>query len=565
MFLKLNDDLKQSIIDLVLPRFEDQGRNDTELKIGLEAMEKLLKIDNDTYTKEENETSNPAFDEEYAEGTLDKLKFYEVKDENIIPLCRVEGMLKKISIIKGQSVYNEDGKYMMLNDFYGKIGFYRWLRDLKAREAIAKEGGHFQLGDANAELYKECPNFLYDYIVAYQIRNGRSHDERGRNDPLLLLNKLRSLFVVYIDQCYRNKDVINEAYQNDELSELDYYGYANDLFKQMKDFDEDFIQLGWTSEDNSIFDYSSDSMLKFIGEAGSGKTTQMKKMYINMLSEVAKKKKQIIPVWISLAEIGEYKSKPIQEKAEQIIDGVGGDYQELLKSGKIAFFLDGFNEILSQGDDNQRKKDVAREVNKDIATHNNVFVAMTDRIKISNPSCLNQIGVKVYRANGMSKEEIREYLNHKARSDDEKNKVTEYLESSDAQWLFDAQSIIPEKMNGLFEMIIQGDIPKKEYDFYVSYLNHIFYRESNEKQEMRINNLKYLLGLLPEKMTSINDELKRSEILAMWIDKGRVSLDEANQMIDLAIELPILIEGSNQDSLKFVNGHYYLYFENYGG
>ena len=181
----------------------------------------------------------------------------------------------------------------MLMDFYTKISFFEWLdkEDIKSARAQdpancanaenRRNGENFHLAAADYSKYEKCSNHFDSYIVVYQMRNReKAHDNPVASSYSTRLRMVTSLFVVYIHQCIENSELIDNGYEQELLSRrIDYVKYANDLTDAIDGFNNSFLQLTWFDKNNEPFSYEFDSCVKFIGEAGMGKTTQMKKMY----------------------------------------------------------------------------------------------------------------------------------------------------------------------------------------------------------------------------------------------------------------------------------------------
>ncbi len=545
MFFKMNQRLRNDIVSFLKDYFTS-----AELDKGIDALENLINI--------EDEKSN--FDVAYG----DFLNNGSIMDVNwdIFTGCRLEGFLRKICNIKGTPC---DG--LMLQGLYTNIGFYDWLDADDIKEARAndyanmgnpaneKNGGAFHLNDADASKYRGCSNYFDHYIVAYQLRNrSKAHDNPTVDDPITRLENIRSLFVVYMDQCIKNAEIINNGYEKELIdSKIDYVDYATGKAEALKEFDINFVQLNWYDEDNSGLEYSFDTCVKFVGEAGLGKTTQMQKMYLYLLNEVKAGTKKMLPVWVKLADLGEEKN------LEKFIREDLGEYEQyynlLFERGVVALFLDGYNELLTSDIQDKARKTLAKDVDEIHKKYPDIFIAMTDRSKKSNPPCLMK-NTLVYSFNGLSEEDMECYIDVKCPVD-YRDDCKEYIKTY--SWIKNTL-FIPAKMNNLIELIENDDKPENEDEFYDMYLVYILDREENEKKETRIEDLKYLLYLLTQEMNHYSDEKMRNEIIKLWLPiTGEIR--ETNRLLDLAIKIPILVPGQNDNSFKFANQQYFYKIE----
>lgn len=505
---------------------------------GLVAFENIINI--------ESEESN--FDIEYG-------KYLNETDLigsswNVYTGCRIEGLLRKIEEIKG-----EDTDGIMLQGFYTRLGFYTWLDEpdiisARTKDAVNSGGGSFHLAEADAKEYEECSHYIGAYIKTYQLRNKtKAHDNPEDDNLVKRLDNVKSLFIVYWDQCISNYELIYNAYVSELVEhKINYISFAKEKLEELKGFFDDFLQLNWKGDENDIFEYDYSKSVKFIGEAGMGKTTQMKRMYFQMLSDVANGNKKIIPAWVELKEVTE------DSCSMQSILGMGlceyGHYYDLMiEKNAVALFLDGYNEIL---DDNVRRI-VANEVDTLHKKHPEILIVLTDRSKKSNPTILMKNSVS-YTFNGLSKEEIEKYALLKS-TKEKQNEIVAYLKKT--SWIY-STNMIPEKMNNLIDLLSDGIEPDNEDEFYDNYLEYILDREIDEKKETRIEDLKFCLGELTQVMNDARDEKTRNEIVKLWQPLTNNDLHMAQDLFDLAIRLPILKPGIGNNTYMFVHPQYFV-------
>ena len=547
MFYQMSQRFKGDLKSLVGDLFSDE-----EFEAGARAMENLINIACDQ--------SN--FDREYGAYLNDSQLLSQSWD--LDKGCKPEGMLRKIEILKGMPT---DGK--MLANFYTDLGFYRWLNEQPIRQARRNDptnaanannttGEGFHLMTADASKYAECPHFFAHYIRLYQTRNQvKAHDNPLTGDFVMYMERIKSLFVVYLDQCIQNADLINEAYEQELIrSSIDYVAYAKEKIAELGSFEHEFLQLHWFNEEQTDFAYDFSTSVKFIGEAGMGKTTQMRAMYLQLLRLVAEGKQQLLPVWIDLSELSELEDLSLEDKIRRDIGEYGQYYRILLKQGIPALFLDGYNEILSKDNQDVVRRAFANDVDEIHRLYEHVLIALTDRSRKSNPPILMK-KVNVYTSAGMSMDEIREYIRLKTGGEDEKH-ILDYVSSAD--WV-SVTTMIPAKLNSLIELLRDGEEPENEDDFYDRYLEYILDREANEKKETQIDDLKYLLYLLTQEMEDSSAEMTRNEIVKLWLPNLSGNLHETNRLLDLAIRLPILVPGSSDKVYRFAYSQYYQKLE----
>ncbi len=528
-----------------------------EFKKGIIAFEQLINIS--------DPTSN--FNQEL--GVY--LNEHDIHDEkyNIANLCRLEGILRKICRLQG---VNTEG--FMMQNLYTHIGFYSWLNDDEIKAARAKDeansanaanlpGEGFSLRYADSQAYAGCPHYFMHYIIAYQFRNGgKAHDFPIDKDPIIRLSMIKSVMIVFLDQCIKNADLIGKKYLDEVLStEVNFSEFAKKRINEIPDREREvlasFIQLDWSNnkDDKDIIKYDYSRCVKLYGEPGLGKTTQMREMYFRLLNDVKDGKKDILPIWIDLADFSfvDESDASLEAKISDTYPEIGKHYKELLENNKIAFFLDGYNEILSDDDYLKVKRKISLDIQDIHEDHPERFIAMTDRSVDSNPPCLSS-DVILYTCKGLTLKQMLEYAKAKA-GEEISQKIDEYINGVDGEW-FASLQVSPTKMNSLIDLIKNGNEPEDEEEFYEAYLEYVIDRERNEKKETRMSSLLDALGELTGIMNHESDEKRRSEIRNLWKDSKIVG-QEFDNYLRLASELGILVPGVGDNTYKFGCPQYY--------
>ena len=563
MTFELNKNFKSQVKPLVQKYFTEE-----EFETGFSALEKLLNING----------GSEKFGGDLVEK-FNKINLYDSFDLDAI--CMPEGFLEKIEYLKGNDA---SGKEVMLRNLYTNIGFYDRLNNdevIEARrndpansanaENVRGQGG-FSLDEAKAEAYRDCPGFFEHYIVVYQFRNKKAHDNSVVEDPMERLGIATSIFVVYLDQCIKNSELIFSFYKDEMLkNRVDYKKYANEKIAPVRFMESDFIQLDWLEDsesidnDNSQLQYSYDRTIKFIGEPGLGKTTQMRRMYYQMLCDNIEGRIRKLPIWIDLADLASDENPSIRERIKEELGEYSGLYNLLLENDVLALFLDGYNEVIVEQDkqDNFRKS-LAREIDDYHNEYPQMFIAMTDRKKKSNPPCLTR-NVAIYTSRGMSREQVVEYSRIK-HDTEMAERMSDYLDSDTGAW-FAEEKTIPTKVNALLEMLLDDIRPENNDEFYNKYLEFILEREAEEKKETRIEDLKYLLSVLATDaengMANWSSEKSRNEITRLWMNNGSDNLEKTGRLFDLAVELSILGPGeTDEKKFSFTQRQYYYIFLN---
>lgn len=552
MFFKFSQERIGELRSLLMP-FENAPFTDAEFELGINTLENLINI----------EVANSDFDLNYADY-INETPLTSTKIE--LPfLINPEAFLRKIETLK------EHPSHGMLNRYYTNIGFYDWLNIDAIKAARANDpanadnaqnlpGEGFHLNEADATKYIGCPNFFYDYIFIYQLRNKiTGHRYKFTGNHIDLMNAVKSLFILYLHQCIINADLINRKHEIELIeNKINFIKYAEDHLAAFSDFNNKFLQLEWKNikTGEPPFSYTFDSCVKFIGEAGMGKTTQMRKMYLHLLEQVAAGEVRLLPVWIKLSDLSEIETLSLKDKILEALDKYSQYYSLLLKNNTIALFLDGYNEVLTKDLQDAIKRTLSKAIDELHKNYPDLLIVMTDRTTKSTPPCLTK-NVQIYTFTGMTPDEMSSYFALKT-TPEQKAKLDAYLSSADSAWL-KTITIIPEKLNSLIELLNKEEeesLPCSEDDFYEQYLDCILEREETLNKETRIDDLKFLLYTLIGQMSDTDDEKTMNEILNIWLPLAG-NLPEARRLLKLALELPILVPGKSDNSYRFAHTQYF--------
>ena len=506
------------------------------------------------------------FDQRYGqtlnEGVIDHKKW---KSKEI---SHWEEFLGKMRWLKGKEAVSQIQMYTQ------DIGFFHWLSDASVQKARAKDPhnngevkgsltGSFLIAEAEAQYYMDCPHYIYNYIMAYQFRNGLSHP--GDITYISVQGYVMSMLIVYFDQCMKNRFFIERKYEEEMLqNNLDKKAICQKQLKSENGMISEaaalnFVQLNWKdTANNQIVEYSQfeNVSTKFVGEAGSGKTTQMRALFIKELKGVISGQLQVLPVWIELKQLVKQGNPSISTFLLDMLELDQDDsiLTTMLENGQISLYLDGFNEIIGK-DNIIKKKNIASEIDAIKNRFTKVRIYMSDRRIKSDIRCLSN--VLTCEISMMTNAEMESYA-RKYRTGEKLDKVLAYLHSDAAEWTDNA--MIPEKMNQLMQLVEEGQEPDNEDQFYISYLEDIIERERVMNKEWRMDTLIYLLQELAATMEDEDDEMTLHDIQKLFRQAGGIGIDEANFLVQLAVELPIIKSGYQPDGYKFSYPQYYDYF-----
>lgn len=500
-----------------------------DIKSGLAYYEKLV-----------NTTDDKADDTKFNKYYANRILSTKYDDLKISEINVLEDFIKKICSLKDSNGEKNFDDYKLV-DLYEEIGFFEWIEEDK---------DSFNLDEADAEDflddYKYEDNNVAEFIEAYQ---GKS---------------VESLFAVYIVLCNQYAKEIDDKLARCIIENIDYVEFAkkkkdefepefepeyeddsandsaNDRFVE---FDKHFVELKWLdNKKGEPIDYSFETDMKFIGEAGFGKTTQMKNVYKKLIEEIIAGNIKKLPIWVSLKYLTEEDTleKIVSEKLEEYSDSF-----EKLKD-KIALFLDGYNEIITSSN---LKSEVANKIDswhKSKTENGKMFIAMTDRVEKNNPPCLMK-KVNCYKYDGLNDTDIENYI-AKNVEDDNKENVKQFFVN--ASWA--KKELIPSKMNMYIELVCDDEEPEDERDFYQKYLEYIFDREADKKKETRCETLKLMLSDFAEELKNGEDSMEKKDIIKFWESKYQsTTLEMAVEYFNLATGMRILDRVEDTNFYKF--------------
>lgn len=541
---EFTDAFKQNTYNLIRDAISEK-----EFILGISLLEKFINID----------VEEDGFDKKHGRD-LNNHSLYDntwtMKD------YQYEAFFRKLGKISG--AWSNEKKMGVI---YGKIGFYKLLSIPEIKEARKQDPKNedlqkeFSIANAEERHYEQCPCNFYHYIVAYKNRNYLCHNGAIEESFMTKMKKVAAMYIVFLEQCIKNKEVIEQSFEQQLIeSKVDFQKFAMDYLNDEQDFyDNKFLQLPWLNENDEIVHYTEKNCMKFIGEAGVGKTTQMRKIFWDEVFEIMEGKSKRIPIWLDLSDMNGIDGVILEEKIRASLGEYSIFYGVLFEKNLISLYLDGYNEVLMDNREKQEslKKKLAYDIDDIHRKYPKLRICMTDRKQKSNPPCLMD-NVEVCHFEGMNEAEIKEYC-RKYLLNSTYLDMEQYLASEDAEWLYN-EMIIPEKMNILIKLIESKRYPKDENEFYNEYLEFIIEREECEKKETRIGELKYLLYKLANQLESPEDEKKEYDILELWTKSGKIAIVEARRLLDLAKELPILVPGKTRNSYRFKYEQYFYIF-----
>lgn len=396
------------------------------------------------------------------------------------------------------------------------------------------------------------------YVYAWKFRNCTAHGEEFQIESRKR-QAHSAFFAVLVDICNQYADYINRKHRESLRGMIDFAGFKKNLIEEndrTEFFEHVFTPLHWG--DSAIVWDDEHRAIMLTGEAGAGKTTQMEKLYWDDV----KGNKSVLPVFVKIQDLkgtyGETDGETDSKLTKVIKDALGVYavwYEEIMRQGFVKLYLDGLNELLVN-DRGVSTQNLIKDIKELIATYPLLLVCMTDR----NVEFMDGI-VTAYGCASMDKLDMQEYCTRNW-GKGEADKIMKFInpENPDNEWFWSTRDSIvtPEKVNGLADMVLNGNEPKSSKDFYFKYATHILKREKREKNDNRVLTLIQLLAYLAETMEMSVDYKSSKHILNVF--KGNVgnNIEVAIEFFVLACRIPMLVRYG--ELYGFAHPEYHEYF-----
>ncbi len=265
-----------------------------------------------------------------------------------------------------------------------------------------------------------------------------------------------------------------------------------------------------TDSISNIFD--DNNYITIIGDAGSGKSTLIKHLFLNSISEKYK-----IPLLIELRYLNN-NSVDLEEYVKKIIDknkiSVNLDIMErYLSKGKFVFFLDGYDEL-----DSKTKESATKQLNEFIKKYdkNNYILTSRPYSDIEHFPLFHNLYMKDL---SLTDGEIKGFIYKQLNSEKElADKIIKSIEQGKLKYI---KSFLKNPLLlTLYILTFQSyaSIPDKKYIFYRRVINALFSEHDSKTK----------LGFVREKLCGLNQEefeniLKVFSFISYF--DGRISFD----------------------------------------
>ena len=316
------------------------------------------------------------------------------------------------------------------------------------------------------------------------------------------------------------------------------------------------MDVHWVEEDSRDKSYSVVKLLnrkelkcvKLLGEAGTGKSTALRRIEYIMASQYKGKRSTPLPVYIELGGLADGENV-ILTRIASVMEVEPGIAEDFLKNGELCLLLDGYNEIL----DLALKRKVAKELDYIGREFLQTRIFLTDRAVSRAGIPTLQPARKLYLY-PMTMEDRKKYFEKNCRDDACRQMILDRLEADPGY--FEAMNT-PLKLKQLLQVALHSrELP---VDIVNEYIEYLMEREQDEKKD---ENIEYLPGFL-QALAILEQEsmTERDALVQMAKCKNAFgfSLPDTRQCLKLSVDMGLLVY-EDKETLRFANREYQEYF-----
>lgn len=455
-----------------------------------------------------------------------------------------------------------------------------WTLERYLKQAFSLFSSNFKLSvesmPINITKYQESSMERHFLHLYYYRNNLGDHYNANTNvgdlsfDEINSLTKSMLFAIIFIIDKYDEE--LQKIYKKDSKNQLikafDPKAYTNEIqleYDRNRNFE--YLDTKWvfdiehtnglTIKEIINEDYSN-QIIAFIGEAGTGKTTALKRLEYEYAKKCTKNSFERLPIYIELKNL-----RPSDSALEKAIISrlrmQEGSAKTVIKNEALVLLLDGFNEI----SDKQFAASIRSEVEEILESNDKILLFITDRNNkhtqfktIQSPfyCYLHELSIEekmiFFKSNSKRYTSI-DIINQQI-VDETENGKTPIIQSLKTPYMLSVfLSYVDE----------YGAIPK---DPIQNYLEKLFEREEKEQKDSddpkHFEQMKNVLGALAYKYE--NNEFRRLDAQRII---GRIKELFAYQALDSSecLELSIkmgLIERSGENTLRFKSKEFSDFF-----
>lgn len=443
-----------------------------------------------------------------------------------------------------------------------------------------------------------APGYQYAYVKIYRFRNMKTHErDRLELSEQDILDYTVGTLVIKLDLCLRHARQLTRLYRARQIDQDNFIRRICEEYDAATGSGFSYVDIRWLRNNKPADAYSIQNiaiskdedlrLVKFLGEAGCGKTTALRQIEITLARRQSEEPDTPIPIYIELGKLTGGNNILRNKIAEVLrLEGAEGGnlVKSLLESSMLCLLLDGFNEIL----DPSVKKSVAYEIDGLAGTGARIF--LTDRAK-ARPSDLTLRHAANCYMKPMSDDVKRDFFEKNCRDQAILELILKQMEEDPVYF----ESInTPIKLKQLIDVTQDGG--KLPQDPVRAFIRYLIRRERQDKKDENTEYLEIFLAALAlltqprilsdEELDELDeDELEaylesdeegdgepdRVEIpklkalaqMAKYQREYGFTKADTNQCLQLAVDMGILnLEESEEEEevVSFANRQYQDYF-----
>lgn len=436
-----------------------------------------------------------------------------------------------------------------------------WMLADMYKQAFQVVNQNTNLAHAVPENYRNTQGYVYYYLIIYQYRNALTHEHTVNVTPKQMAAIVTAMLICMLDLCRKNQTRLEALMRRKKRREsFDQKAFCQKLVDEYQALVKKgfgYVDVHWyRGDETGKDDYNIEGLLnkksftcvKLLGEAGTGKSTALRRIEYLLACAAANGKKNVIPIYIELGTLADGDKILLGRIAAQMkLDTTMAE--DFLKSGELCLLLDGFNEVL----DLNVKKKLARELDVIAASYSKTRLILTDRAvaRASIPTLV--LAEKLYLS-PITMGDRRKYFEKNCADKATLEMILRQMDTNPAY--FEGMNT-PLKLKRLADVAAyRGELPVDITDEYVSYLME---REMNEKKDA---NIEYLSTFLQALAIMNEDEismLAASAQLAKCKNILGYSQPDTLQCLKLAIDMGLLTS-EETNTVRFASEEYKDYF-----
>lgn len=374
---------------------------------------------------------------------------------------------------------------------------------------------------------------------------------------------IHELLFDYILITYFNLDKLEEYIANNKANKDGLLvDYCTNIINEYEKENLDYIDVHWIDESderinanidiiNKVIKKGSVFHIKFFGEAGTGKTTALKRIQYLKAKQYLSGECMMVPILVPLYKTG--KEHSVYNCARNILNIDDENMKRMLNMGNILLLLDGYNEVLKTKDLNAIATEIDRELVKDYSKATIILSDRTlgrDRIPVLTEGTTNLTLEKISIAQKKDyfKNHLKEELYNLVEIDINKRPA-----------FYEQRLDTPFKLQQFVEVVNENN---EISDNYIElYLQNLIRREHEKNKEEDMRHMEdYLKGLSLYFYDKKEKTYGRVEILrALTTIKEKLGFNtDTERLLDIAQEMHILkIE---DEGISFYNEEYLKYY-----